>query len=347
MPQSVLVKHSWNSAIWRWSAILAVLAVGAGCSSGAAPTPGSDEASQIVADDAGGANSSNDVTNVELPSLSPGRIDAESPDPSTVVPTYLTYQVISTRPHDDQAFTQGLELDNGQLFESTGSPGYTPLNTTTIRELDPESGEVLRSRDFGREYFGEGLTIVDDTLIQLTWQAEVAYLFDRNTFESTGTFPYEGEGWGLCYDGTNLMMSDGSSTLYKRDPTTFAVIDTVTVTRAGREVALLNELECVGDAVWANVWHSDEIVKIDPRNGAVLEVLDLTDLAVPFRAENAEFVLNGITYDPSTDRFLVTGKNWSQLYEIALVAVDDNANLTPNDSSDVTDDGSADVTDDG
>lgn len=297
------------------------LIVGAPACSTSSTTKAAEPNAIDIGDQAIGSEPA-DGSGVNLPSLSPGRIDSEAIEASSVVPSYLTYEIISTRPHDDQAFTQGLELNDGLLFESTGAPGFTPLNTTTIRAIDPESGEVVRSRDFGRDYFGEGLTIVDDQLIQLTWQQEVAYIFDRETFESAGAFTYEGEGWGLCFNGTDFLMTDGSSTLFTRDRETFAITNTVKVTRAGREVALLNELECVGDAIWANVWHSDEILKIDPRNGAVLEVLDLTDLATPFRAENAEFVLNGIAYSASTDRFLITGKNWSQLYEIALVALD-------------------------
>lgn len=311
----------WAGAV---AAFFALIGPVSACSSGTA-TDTTAPAPEGLGGDRGANDEVNVTATVDLPSLSPGRIDTESGDPSLAVPSYLTYEVISTRPHDDQAFTQGLELNNGSLYESTGAPGYTPLNTTTIREVDPVSGEVLRSRDFGRDYFGEGLTIIDNRLIQLTWQKQVAYVFDRDSFESIGELSYEGEGWGLCYNGSELMMTDGSSTLFTRDPETFAITNTVTVTRAGREVALLNELECVGDAIWANVWHSDEVLKIDPRNGAVLEVLDLTNLAVPFRAENAEFVLNGIAYDESSDHFLITGKNWSQLYEIALVAVDAEA----------------------
>lgn len=239
----------------------------------------------------------------------------------TVVPVSDIVQelvpvVISERDHDRDAFTQGLEFVDGRLFESTGSPGQFVNSTTTIREVDPLTGEVLRERDFGTEYFGEGLTLVGAQLIQLSWLNQTAYVFDRETFESIGEFSYETQGWGLCYDGAELVMSDGSGTLSFRDPMTFEINRTVVVLRNGVEVSQLNELECVDGAVWANVWQTTEIMRIDPTSGAVTGVVDASELSAPHVAENLDFVLNGIAYDRQTGTFIITGKNWSKMYEV-------------------------------
>jgi glutamine cyclotransferase len=230
-------------------------------------------------------------------------------------PASLDWQVVSRRPHDGLAFTQGLQLDgSGRLYESTGS-----LGQSTVREVDPMSGDVLRSVALPDDHFGEGLALVGDRLIQLTWRNGVATSWDAERFEVIESYDYDGQGWGLCYDGSRLIMSDGSDELTFRDAETFAVLGSVAVTSRGEPVARLNELECVGASVWANIWGSDRIVRIDPDTGDVDGVLDLTGVLVPHPAtDDGAAVLNGIAYDAAADTFLVTGKRWPELIEIRI-----------------------------
>jgi glutamine cyclotransferase len=227
----------------------------------------------------------------------------------------LDWQVVSRRPHDSSAFTQGLQLDgSGRLYESTGLLGHS-----TLREVDPTSGEVLRSVALPGDHFGEGLALVDDRLVQLTWRNGVATSWDAERFEALETYDYEGQGWGLCYDGHRLVMSDGSDQLTFRDPETFAVLGSVSVTSNAEPVARLNELECVAESVWANVWGSDQIVRIDPSTGYVDGVLDLAGVMEPDpAADDGKAVLNGIAYDAAADTLLVTGKRWPELIEIRV-----------------------------
>ena len=227
----------------------------------------------------------------------------------------LDHAVVSRRPHDPEAFTQGLVLDpSGRLFESTGIFGRSSL-----REVDAEDGQVLRLRALPDERFGEGLALVGDRLIQLTWRNGVATAWAADTFEPLATYAYDGEGWGLCHDGTRLVMSDGTEQLTFRDPGTFAVTGGVAVTLDGAPLPALNELECVADAVWANVYRTDRIVRIDPASGSVTGVLDLDGIIEP-RPDRKRpgAVLNGIAYDPVADTFLVTGKLWPELFEIRV-----------------------------
>ena len=226
----------------------------------------------------------------------------------------LEWEVVARRPHDSAAFTQGLVLDGEQLYESTGLRGRSSL-----REVDPRSGRVLRIEALPDRLFGEGLALVGDELVQLTWQAGLARRYDVETFELLGTHAYEGEGWGLCYDGERLVMSDGSDRLSFRDPHDLRLQGTVAVTLDGSPLDQLNELECVDGEVWANVWFSDSIVRIDPDDGRVSAVVDLAGLIEPHPSEaSAGAVLNGIAYDAVSDTFLVTGKRWPELIEIRL-----------------------------
>lgn len=242
------------------------------------------------------------------------------PSPATVAgagePTpSLDWEVVSRRPHDRRAFTQGLVFDTGgHLYESTGKYGRSQL-----RELDPSDGSVVRSVQLADPHFGEGLAAVGDRLLQLTWKRGVAISWEADTFGPLETFAYDGDGWGLCYDGTRLVMSDGSDQLIFRDPDTFEIIGSVAVTEAGQPLTRLNELECVGGAVWANVWHTDRIVRIDPELGVVDGVLDLSGILEPHPArKNSTSVLNGIAYDETSDTFLVTGKRWPEMIEIRV-----------------------------
>lgn len=227
----------------------------------------------------------------------------------------LAYEVLSRRPHDAAAFTQGLQSDGqGGLFESTGLYGRSSL-----RAVDPLSGEILRIVALPDGRFGEGLALVDDRLIQLTWRSGEAFVWDAATFALLETFEYEGQGWGLCHDGDRLIMSDGSSLLTFRDTSSFEIVGSVEVTLDGEPVDALNELECVRGSVWANVWHDDRILRIDPADGMVDGVLDLAGIIAPHpTARDPESVLNGITYDATTDSYLLTGKRWPQLIEIRI-----------------------------
>ena len=228
----------------------------------------------------------------------------------------LAFEVSGRRPHDAAAFTQGLQADgHGRLYESTGLYGHSSL-----RQIDPQSGQILRMVALPADRFGEGLARVDDRLIQLTWRSGEAFVWDIETLTLLETIAYEGQGWGLCHDGTRLVMSDGSSTLTYRDPVTFAIIGSVPVTRDGQPVDDLNELECAEGSVWANVWHSDEIMRIDPADGTVSGVLDLSGIIEPDPAVgNSEDVLNGIAYDAVTGNYLVTGKRWPEMIEISIL----------------------------
>jgi glutamine cyclotransferase len=216
-------------------------------------------------------------------------------------------------PHDRNAFTQGFLIHEGRVFESTGLRGQS-----TLREVDLESGEVLRSVALGEEFFAEGLTLVDDRLIQITWQEETAFVYDLETFEVIDEFSYDGEGWGICYDGHQLVMSNGSDELTFRDPETFEETGQVTVLLDGDPVPELNELECVDGMVYANVWQTDHIVVIDPATGEVTAVIDAAGLLEGPELTGAD-VLNGIAYDADTDSFWITGKQWPTLFEVTFV----------------------------
>jgi glutaminyl-peptide cyclotransferase len=230
-------------------------------------------------------------------------------------PEQLTVEVLAEFPHDAAAFTQGLQFGpDGKLYESTGLVGRSSL-----REVAPDTGAVIRQRDIPAPYFAEGLTLVGDEVLQLTWQSGLVFRWDRATFEPTGDARYEGEGWGLCFDGDALWMSDGSATLTRRDPSTFAVLGTVEVRAEGEPVARLNELECVEDAIYANVWLTDEIVRIHPRSGRVTARIDAAPLRASLGAVGPDAVLNGIAYDPQNDTFRVTGKLWPRMYEVRFV----------------------------
>jgi glutaminyl-peptide cyclotransferase len=221
-------------------------------------------------------------------------------------------KVLASVPHDPEAFTQGLIWSEGALYESAGQYGHSSL-----RQVDPKTGKVVRSVQVPPRYFAEGLARVGDRLFQLTWQEGAALVYDVATFERRGELPYSGEGWGLCYDGRRLIMSDGSNRLSFRDPTTFATTGGVNVTLDGRPAMQLNELECVDGAVYANVWQSNEILRIDPEAGRVTAVIDASGLLTWKESIRAD-VLNGIAYKPETKTFLLTGKHWPKMFEVVF-----------------------------
>jgi glutaminyl-peptide cyclotransferase len=229
------------------------------------------------------------------------------------LPVYR-YTIVRTFPHDPAAFTQGLQYLDGVLYEGTGQNGQS-----SIRRVKLETGEVLQKRDVPPQHFGEGIVVVGSDLYQLTWQSQIAFLYDRQTFAPKRTFTYAGEGWGLTFDGRNIVMSDGTDALRLLDPATFAERRRVRVTAAGKPVNNLNELEFVKGEIFANIWQSESIARIDPSTGKVTGWIDLAGLLTPAERARAD-VLNGIAYDASADRLFVTGKWWPRLFEIKLIA---------------------------
>lgn len=224
------------------------------------------------------------------------------------------YRVLNTYPHDIGAFTQGLSFRGGYLYEGTGKNGLSSLSKIKL-----EDGEVVQSTRLGQRYFGEGIELVDDRIYQLTWRSHMVFVYDRDSFEQLQTFYNPTEGWGLTYDGESLILSDGSAILRFLDPASFSELHQVEVTLDGRPVANLNELEYIDGEVWANVWQTDFILRIDPADGTVNSIVDLTGLSAQTRLGSNEAVLNGIAWDAEGERLLVTGKHWANLFEIELV----------------------------
>ena len=233
-----------------------------------------------------------------------------------------TYRTIHTYPHDQHAFTQGLVYVDGHLYESTGIKGQS-----TLREEDLETGRIQRMQAVSDQYFAEGLTDWNNTLIQLTWQSHVALVYDRATFRLLRTFSYIGEGWGLTHDAKSLILSDGTSTLRFFDPGTFKEVRRITVTDHGKPVKELNELEYIHGEIYANIWYADRIARISPATGRVLGWIDLKGLMPRSQLTDDQAVLNGIAWDAAHNRLFVTGKLWPKIFEIALVP--EKAKLVP------------------
>lgn len=230
-----------------------------------------------------------------------------------VLPMY-SYTVVNVYPHDPAAFTQGLQYVDGFLYEGTGLHGRS-----SIRKVKLDTGEVVQRRELPAQYFGEGITAWKSELFQLTWRSGVAFVYDLETFAPRRTLNYPGEGWGLTHDGAGLIMSDGTDHLRFLDPATFAERRRVSVTAAGMPVGDLNELEHVKGEIFANVWLTDYIARVDPLRGQVVGWIDLTGLLPPRDRTSTDQVLNGIAYDAARDRLFVTGKLWPKLFEIRLV----------------------------
>lgn len=254
---------------------------------------------------------------VVLPPNPFGEQPEPAPGPPPAVPFAPTTPVYAARevrswPHDRQAFTQGLLVHDGTLYESTGLEGRS-----SVRQVALETGEVLRRTDTPAQYFGEGIAVVGDRLFQLTWKDERGFVYDARTLAVTDSFTYRGEGWALTTDDSLLYMSDGSSRLRVVDPDGFRELRTIAVTEAGRPVFYLNELEWVDGELWANVWMTQLIARIDPATGNVVGWIDLAGLLTPQEAASVD-VTNGIAWDRANDRVLVTGKYWPKLVEIGL-----------------------------
>jgi glutaminyl-peptide cyclotransferase len=227
----------------------------------------------------------------------------------------LSVKILKTYPHDPHAFTQGLEYFDGFLYESTGETGQSSL-----RKVDLESGKVMQKADLAPEYFGEGLTIFRGKIYQLTWLSKIGFVYDLKTFRKLRDFHYYGEGWGLAHDDSNLILSDGTNTLRYINPETFEVVRRLEIYAGKEAVTNLNELECIGNDIYANVWHANRIARIDARTGQVRDWIDLSALAEKEQTE-PEAVLNGIAYDSARHRFFVTGKNWAHLFEVRIEGI--------------------------
>lgn len=227
------------------------------------------------------------------------------------MPKVQTVEVVKTFPHDSQAYTQGLYVDGGTLFESTGEEG-----TSGIRKVNLDSGEVAAQAPLSPPYFGEGIVGWKDRIYQLTWKDQKGFIYSRADFKPLGEFAYQGEGWGLTHNGKSVIMSDGTATLRFLDPETLAQQSTLAVTANGCPVAQLNELEWIDGEIWANIWQTDLIARIDPGTGKVKSFVDVAALGPPTPGVNE--VPNGIAYDAAAKRIFVTGKMWPQLYEVRV-----------------------------
>lgn len=232
---------------------------------------------------------------------------------SNVIPVY-TYKVVNTYPHDRSAFTEGLVFEDGVLYEGTGLRGYSNL-----RRVKLETGEILQICELPPQYFGEGVTVYGNKIIQLTWQSHIGFVYDKYSFKLLQEFNYPDEGWGITHDGKHLIMSDGTSTLHFLNPETFEEISQIEVSANNTPVTRINELEYIQGEIYANIWQTERIARIDPLTGQVIGWIDLKGILSPEDDSETVDVLNGIAYDLKNSRLFVTGKFWPKLFEIELI----------------------------
>ena len=232
---------------------------------------------------------------------------------SDTAPGRNGYKVINTFPHDKGAFTQGLVYEDGVFYEGTGQPG-----SSNLRKVVPETGKVLFQVNLEEPLFGEGIAILGDKIFQLTWESKVGFVYDKSSFKQINKFYYQTEGWGLTTVGDKLVMSDGSNILYFINPDQFSVISKIEVYDREKKVDKLNELEYINGEIWANIWQTDLIARIDPSSGKVIAYIDLKGILSDPETDTNINVLNGIAYDKTGKRIFVTGKNWPKLFEIRI-----------------------------
>ncbi len=304
----------WRPAALAWRA-WPVLLLGA-CCLGLAVSGADGQSANSVAAPPTAAPASQNSNTPALPSPVAALTAPAAANAAPAELAYYGYQVVNTFPHDPRAFTQGLLFHDGKLLESTGQ-----YNQSSLREVDLATGNVLRKWPVPGQYFAEGLALFDGKLYQLTWKENKAFVYDftgnPQTFHKVGEFSYTGEGWGLTTDGKRLILSDGSATLRFLNPATFAVDHTIRVIEGDRPLEALNELEYVKGEIYANVWKTDSVARIDPASGRVVGMIDFSFL-LPEADRTGTDVLNGIAYDPAGDRLFVTGKNWPKLFEVRL-----------------------------
>jgi glutaminyl-peptide cyclotransferase len=228
-------------------------------------------------------------------------------------PKVKLLELVATFQHDSKAFSQGLVVDKGEMFEGTGLYG-----SSTLRRVELESGRVLSSVSLPKEYFGEGIALLDDRIFQLTWKENVCFVYDRAMLKHIETFKFADEGWGLTTDGKELFLSDGTPTIKVFEPKKFKLIRKIRVRNGARKIDALNELEYVNGELLANIWKSDLIARISPKTGDILGWLDAGHLYPSAQRASSENVLNGIAYDASSKRLFVTGKNWPHLFEVRI-----------------------------
>jgi glutaminyl-peptide cyclotransferase len=230
------------------------------------------------------------------------------------LPAQYGYRVIKSYPHDRTAFTQGLEYRDGFLYEGTGKVG-----NSSLRKVDLATGRVLQKYDLPQPYFGEGITVVNQQILELTWHSQSGFIYDKASFRVLRSFNYPGEGWGLPNDGKQIYRSDGSAQIRVWDPATLKEVRRITVKDGATPISELNELEWVKGEVYANVWQTDRIARISPADGKVLGWIDLSGILPKSERTDPDAVLNGIAYDAAGDRLFVTGKLWPKIFEIKLV----------------------------
>ncbi|MDP1880734.1 MAG: glutaminyl-peptide cyclotransferase [Parachlamydiaceae bacterium] len=225
-------------------------------------------------------------------------------------------KVLSKFPHDVKSFTQGLAFEGKKLYETTGLYG-----SSSVRQIDLHSGKTIQSQFLPKDVFGEGIAVFANKIIVITWKNQTAFVFNRLTFQLVNMIHYLDDGWGLCRDGSSIWMSNGTSTLTQRDPETFKVLKSIQVTFNDQPVNHLNDLECVGDSLYANVWKTDWIVRIDKHSGQVMSKIDASILKIETQKKkfSLDEVLNGIAYNPETKSFYLTGKNWPYLFEVLFI----------------------------
>lgn len=244
----------------------------------------------------------------------PSPFPAPSPSGANSGTPIYGYHIVNTYPHDPSAFTQGLVFEDGVLYEGTGLRGRS-----TLRRVALETGIVLQRGRLADRFFGEGITIYGDWIVQLTWQSNTGFVYDKDSFERLREFHYPTEGWGLTHDGEHLIMSDGTATLHFLDPESLQEIARIEVVDDKGPVTRLNELEYIRGEIYANVWQTERIARIDPQTGRVVGWIDLTGLVRALDTTQRIDVLNGIAYDAQGDRLFVTGKLWPKLFEVELV----------------------------
>jgi glutamine cyclotransferase len=232
---------------------------------------------------------------------------------SDIVPKINGYKVINSYPHDKEAFTQGLVYNNGVLFEGTGQK-----TGSTLREVEPETGKVIRQHNLDASLFGEGITIYQDRIYQVTWQNKVGFVYKKSTFNVINKITYQTEGWGLTTIDDKIVMSDGTNVLYFFEPEMFTVVSRIEVYDNEKKVDQLNELEYINGEIWANIWNTDRIARIDRMSGKIIAYIDLKGILPESERKYETDVLNGIAYDQTGNRIFITGKKWPKLYEIRI-----------------------------